>query len=80
MKYITPITRFIKSITGEPWKYLSSLKKIRNQYLCDESQDTDLTFTVSRGDNRYIYENVKNITSSTVATSTPHKMDSKLNV
>ncbi|CAH0723734.1 unnamed protein product, partial [Brenthis ino] len=61
--------------SGEPWKYSSSLKKLRNQYLCDESHDTNLTFTVSRGDNRYIYENVKNITSSTVATSTPQKMD-----
>ncbi|XP_032515742.2 uncharacterized protein LOC116768937 isoform X1 [Danaus plexippus] len=55
--------------SGEPWNYISSLRKLRISRL-DETYEDDMTFTVSKDDYKYVEGN--NIENE-VVTSTPQK-------
>ncbi|XP_050349469.1 uncharacterized protein LOC126772912 isoform X2 [Nymphalis io] len=57
--------------SGHPWRYISSLKKIRN-YRWDEINNDELTFVVSKDDSQY--ENQENM----VVTSTPQKIENNI--
>ncbi|CAG9579716.1 unnamed protein product [Danaus chrysippus] len=55
--------------SGEPWNYISSLRKLRISRL-DDTYEDDMTFTVSKDDYKYVEGN--NIDNE-VVTSTPQK-------
>ncbi|OWR48217.1 hypothetical protein KGM_211571 [Danaus plexippus plexippus] len=55
--------------SGEPWNYISSLRRLRISRL-DETYEDDMTFTVSKDDYKYVEGN--NIENE-VVTSTPQK-------
>nr|XP_034828868.1 uncharacterized protein LOC117986142 [Maniola hyperantus] len=58
--------------SGQPWHYVSRLKKLHRSRL-DELYDDDVTFmSVSNGDSQYLNDNIGNL-SDTVVTSTPQK-------
>ncbi|CAH2085552.1 unnamed protein product [Euphydryas editha] len=56
--------------SGQPWIYISSLKKIKNCKL-NETYDEGLTFVISKGDSVFKYNNQENV----AVTSTPQKTE-----